>query len=125
RVLLVEHEADRNRERPVSLAGEAIEDRLDARLVADRGVEVWRARRRLGRIAPPEAVHLVELLRLGVVRLEVVLVDRPGGGDAAVMADLAEVLLPHPEECRAVGPPVPADRAMGAGREPPAAPVAP
>src|SRR5207249_7047025 len=125
RVLLVEHEADRNRERPVPLGDEAVEDRLDARLVADRGMEVRSARGRLGRVAPPEAVHLVELLGLGVVALEILVADRPGGGDAAVMADLAEVLLPHPDERRAVELRVPADVVVGAGVELPAVPVAP
>ena len=125
RVLLVEHEADRNRERPVSLADEAVEHRLDARLVADRRVAVGGARRRLGGIAAPQPVHVVEVLGLGVVGLEVLVADRPRGGDAAVVPHLAEVLLPHPEERRAVELGVPAHVVMGAGVKLPAVLVAP
>ena len=52
-------------------AREVVAQLLDARLVADRRVRIRAARRRLGRILAALAVHLVEVLGLGVVRLEV------------------------------------------------------
>ena len=78
-------------------AGEIVRELLDARLVRDGGERVRRARRRLGRILAARAVHLVELLGQRVVGLELVVGDRPGGRDAVVVPQLAEVLL------RAVG----------------------
>jgi hypothetical protein len=43
-------------------------------------------------------MHEVEALRLGVVRLEVGVVERPGGRGPAVVLDLAEVTLAQPEQ---------------------------
>jgi hypothetical protein len=37
-------------------------------------------------------VHLVQVLGLRVIRLQLVVGDRPGGRDAVVMAELLEVL---------------------------------
>ena len=59
------------------------------------------------------AVHVVQPLGLGVVRLELVVGDRPGRRDAAVMAQLAEVLAPQPEQRRAVELGVAADVVVG------------
>src|SRR6266511_32104 len=47
-------------------------------------------------------MDLIEVFSLRVVRLELVVADRPRGRDAAVMADLAEVLFAKPEERGAV-----------------------
>ncbi len=58
--------------------------------------------RRLGRVLPTCAVHVVELLGLRVVRLELVVGDRPRGRHAVVVAQLAEVLGPQPVQRRAV-----------------------
>src|SRR5262245_51274199 len=74
---------------------------LDARLVRDSGPRVW-AGGRLGRVLAALAVHEVELLGLGVIRLEIVVRDRPPGRDPVVMTHLAEVPLAHPEEDGAV-----------------------
>ncbi len=70
--------AHRHVKRPESRAGEVLVQLLDARLMADRGILVGRAGRRLGRILAALTVDLVEMLGLGVVRLEVVVADRPG-----------------------------------------------
>ena len=48
------------------------------------------------------AVHPVEVLGLGVVGLEVGVVDRPGRRDPVVVLQLAEVLGTQPEQSRAV-----------------------
>jgi hypothetical protein len=47
-------------------------------------------------------VHLVELLGLRVVRLELVVADRPGGGEAVGVGELTEVLGPEPVQRSAV-----------------------
>ena len=99
---LVQADAAWRVERPIAGSGEIVRELLDARLVRDRRVWVRRARRRLGRILAARAVHLVVLLRERVVRLELVVRDRPGGRDAVVMLQLAEVLLAKPVQRRAV-----------------------
>ena len=81
---------------------EVVGELLDPRLVRDRRVRIRSARGRLGRVLPARPVHLVSLLRERVVRLELVVRDRPGGRDAVVMADLSEVLLAEPVERGAV-----------------------
>ena len=99
---LVEQDAARRVERVVAGRREVVGELLDARLVRDGRERIRRARRRLGRILAAGAVHLVELLGLRVVRLELVVGDRPGGRDAVVVVELAEVLLAQPVERGAV-----------------------
>ena len=101
-VRLVEQDPARGVERVVARGGEVVGELLDPRLVRDGRVRVRRARRALGRVLAAVAVHLVELLGLRVVRLELVVGDRPGGRDAVVVAELAEVLRPQPVERGAV-----------------------
>ena len=92
---LVDQDPARGVERMVALLLQVIGELLDARLVRDRGVRVGRACRRLGGILPPRAVHLIEILGGGVVRLHVLVGDGPGGRHAVVVLQLAEVLLAH------------------------------
>jgi len=51
---------------------------LDTWLVGHRGVGVLLAGRSLGRVFSMPAMHEIEVLRLGVIRLQVVVRDRPG-----------------------------------------------
>ena len=102
RVRLVEHDPARRVERVVAGRREIVRELLDPRLVGDGGMRVRRARRRLGRVLAAGAVHLVQLLGERVVRLQLVVGDRPGRRDAVVVAELAEVLLAEPVERRAV-----------------------
>ena len=81
---------------------QVVRELLDPRLVRDGRVGVGPAGRWLGRILAPRSVHLVELLRQGVVRLELVVGDRPGRRDPVVMPQLAEVLLAQTVKGRAV-----------------------
>jgi hypothetical protein len=101
----------------VAAALEVVGELLDARLVRDRGERERRGARRLGRVFARLAVHEVELLGLGVVRLELVVGDRPRGRHAAVVADLSEVLLAQPEQDRAVELGVAADEVLLVRRE--------
>ena len=65
-------------------------------------MRVWRAGRRLGRVLSPRAMDVVVLLGKRVIRLQLVVGDRPRRRDAVVMLKLAEVLLPKPVQRRAV-----------------------
>ena len=90
---------------------------LDTRLVADRRKRVGRARRRFGRVLPARAVHLVELLGLRVIRLHLLVGDRPRGRDPAVMLELAEILLAQPVQRGAVALGRTADEVVHLGLE--------
>ena len=74
----VELHADRQVERVQALLLQVVAELLDPRLVLHRRIAVRRAGRTLGRVLAVPAVHQVEMLGLGVVRLEVLVVDRPG-----------------------------------------------
>src|SRR6266704_3053369 len=99
-ILLVQHDPEGHVKRPQSLAGEVVGEVLDARLVADGRVWVWRARGRIGRIDPALAVDVIELLGPRVVGLEVVVGDGPGRRHAPPVLDLPEILATQPEEGR-------------------------
>ena len=77
-------------------------------------MRIRRARRRLGRILAAGAVHVVHLLGLRVVRLELVVTDRPRRRDAVLMLPLAEIFLAKPVERGAVHLRRPADKVMDA-----------
>ena len=71
---------------------EVVRELLDPRLVRDGGVRIGRARESLRGVLAVGAMHLVVVLGLRVVRLELVVRDRPRGRDAVVVLQLAEVL---------------------------------
>src|SRR5215470_7138331 len=70
--------------------------------MADSGPGIGRVGRRFGWIFAAIAVNLVEILGLRVVRLQIVIADRPRWGDPAVVAEFAEVFLAQAEKCRAI-----------------------
>ena len=115
RVALVEHHARRRVERVQPDGGHVVEQPLDARLVRDGRKGVRRRCRWVGRVLTTCTVHLVELLRLGVVRLHDVVADRPGRRDAVVVLDLAEVALAQPVKGRSVKLGRPADEVVDLG----------
>ena len=98
---------------------------LDAGLVRHRRVGVLLAGRALRRVLSVLTVHQVEVLRLGVVGLQVIVGDRPGRRDPAMVAELTKVLRTEPEQCRAVELGVPADVVVHFGLELVAVPVVP
>ena len=100
-VRFVQHHRGGRRKRVVAGGGEIVVKLLDARFVRDRRRRIGRARRRFGGVEAAFAVHLIELLGLGVVGLEFVVGDRPGGRDAVIMPYRAEVLLSQAIERRA------------------------
>ena len=95
-------DAARGVERVVAGPLQVVRQLLDPRLVGDRRERVGAAGPRLGRVLGVVAVDLVELLRLRVVRLELVVRDRPRRRDSVVVAQLAEVLAPEPVQRRTV-----------------------
>src|SRR5262249_3545888 len=74
----VEADAARCVERAVPRPDKVVRQLLDAGLVRYGRERVRRARRWLGRILAALAMHLIELLGARVVRLELVIADRPG-----------------------------------------------
>src|SRR5262245_57149056 len=101
-ILLVEHDTDRNMERLIAELPQVVAEGLDARLVADGREAIGRTGGRVRGINTPLPVDVIEILRLSVVRLHVRVRKRPRRGDAAVVADRTEVLLPHPQQRCAV-----------------------
>ena len=109
---LVEVDAHRQVERMVPSGEEVLVELLDARLVRHRRMGERSRAIGLGRVLARLAVHQVDALGLGVVRLEIRIGERPSGGDPAVVAHLAEVALAQPEQDRAVELRVAADEVL-------------
>ena len=89
----VKQNAERQRERVKAKPPEIVEQLLNARLVAHRRITIGRAGRTLSRIDPALPVDMIKVLSLGVVGLKILIAQRPGGRDAAVVSDFIEVLL--------------------------------
>src|SRR5207249_3554595 len=106
---LVDADAQWGVARVESARREMVGDFLDARLMAHRRKRKLAAARRLRRIDPALAVDLVKLLRLGVVRLEVAILQRPLRRNAADVLHLLEVAFAQSEQRRAVKLGVPTD----------------
>ena len=101
-VALVEHHPAGGVERVVAARRQVVGELLDPGLVGERREGVRGAGRGLGGVLPAGAVHLVVLLGLRVVRLHVVVGDRPRRRDAVVVLQLAEVLAAQAVEGGAV-----------------------
>src|SRR6266700_7115437 len=86
RILLVEHDPNRNVEGLQAGARKVIGQLLNTWLVAHSRPGIWGVGRRLRWILAAIAVHLIEILRLSVVRLQVVIANRPCGRDSAVVS---------------------------------------
>src|SRR6266436_3099335 len=77
RVLLVEHDPDRYMEGLQARTCEVVGQLLNAWLMGDSGPGIGGAGRRFCRIFSSVSVNLIQILGLGVVRLEIVIADRP------------------------------------------------
>src|SRR3954449_8326021 len=97
-LVLDEVDTDRQMERMQPLFLQVVAQLLDARLVLDRREPVLLTGGTLGGILAVATVDPVEVLGLGVVRLEVLVPQRPRGRDSAMMPQFAEVLGPQPEQ---------------------------
>ena len=98
---------------------------LDSRLVLHGRVRVVGAEGALERVLAVPAMDPVEVLGLRVVRLQIPVVDRPGGRDPVVVLELAEVLGTQPEQGSAVELRVAADVVVHLGLERVVVPVVP
>ena len=81
---------------------QAIRQPLNARLVLHGRVRVVPAREAGERVLAVLTVHPEQVLGPDVVRLHVVVIQRPGRRDTVRMLDLAEVRGPQPQQRRAV-----------------------
>src|SRR6516162_427671 len=70
--------------------------------MTDRRVGKLAAASRLGRIFTYLAVYMIEPFGLAVIRLELIIRNRPGRRDSTVMFYLAKILFAEPEQCRAI-----------------------
>ena len=102
RLRLLEVDPDRQVERVQSQLLEVVAQLLDAGLVGHRRDGVLRAGWPSLGSSPCWPWTQVQVLGLGVVGLEVVVGDRPGRRDPAVVPELAEVLGSQAEQGRAV-----------------------
>src|SRR6185369_14476324 len=75
---------------------------LNALFMTDGRILVRRAGPWLRRVFTAIAVNLVKMFGSRVIRLELVVTDRPRGGDSAVMPNLTEVFFPQTKERGAV-----------------------
>lgn len=102
RILLVDLEAERGvkgfQPEPLKIVAEL----LDAWLVTDGWMWIRAAGLRIGRIFAASSVDVIEPLRLQVIRLKILIGDRPGRRDSVNVANLAEVFLAQTEEGGAV-----------------------
>ena len=101
-VVLVEQDPARRVERVISTLLEVVGQLLDPRLVRHGRPRILLAPVPLGRVLTVVAVHLVEPFGFRVVRLEVVVGQRPGGRDPVDMPEITEVPGPEPVQRRAV-----------------------
>src|SRR5215469_5966231 len=88
---------------------------LNAWLVAYVWIEIGTARRRFGRVAAALAVDAIQVFGSAVIRLQLLIADRPGRRDPAVMLDLAEILLAQSDQSRPVKFGIPANEIVRAG----------
>src|SRR5438552_7289966 len=70
--------------------------------MTDRRMWIGTARTRFRGIFAALAVHVIQPFGLQVVRLQVVVGNRPRRGNPSKMLDLTEILPAQPEQCRAV-----------------------
>src|SRR5215813_8405409 len=101
-VLFVEQHAERQRKWMMALPLQGVMEFLDARLVRDRRAGIRPACRRVSRVDPMLAMYLVELLSFAIVRLKILVGERPSRGRPAMMFDLAEILLAQTKQRGAV-----------------------
>src|ERR1041385_3779528 len=116
-VLFIEANAEGDVKGLMAELDEVIVKLLDARLVGDCRVWIGAGGVRIGGVFAAVAMDLVEGFSLLVIGFEIVVGDGPGGRDAAVVNELAEIFAAEAEEGRAVEFGVAADIVVGVGVE--------
>jgi len=80
---------------------EVVRELLQARLVTHCRMRVGRASVRLGGIFAGIAVYVIKFFCFRVIRLQIIVSDRPSGRHAAMVFDFAEIFLAQPKQRRA------------------------
>src|SRR5262245_32143143 len=88
---------------------------LDAGFVRNGWIGVRTAGGRVSWVFVARSVDLVEILCLKVVGFEFFVRNWPGWGDAAMVANLAEVFFPQAKQGSTIEFGVPADEVVGVG----------
>src|SRR6185369_10896258 len=101
-ILLVKLNAKWSVERFQAKPREVVAQMLYARLVTDRGMRIRSAGTRFCWILAALAVDVIELFGLRIVRLDIIVRNRPCGRDTGVMAKLTEVFLAQSKQRSAV-----------------------
>ena len=96
---------------------EIVEQLLNPRCMAHRRITIGRASWAFGRIDAMLPVDMIKMLGLCVVGLEVLVAQRPGRRNAAVVSNLTEILLTKPQQGRAINLRIAADVILNAGKE--------
>ena len=73
--------------------GEIVREVLEPWLMTYRWPRIALACGRFRRVLPTIAVHLIKVLGMRIVRFQLVVTDRPGRRDAAMMANLSKIPL--------------------------------
>ena len=113
-VLFIEQNAERQRKGMMAEPLQIVVKLLNARFVAYWRMAVGGARRTFRGIDPVFSMNVIQVLRFRVIRLEVLIAERPGGRDAAIVADFPKILLAKPQQRRAINLRISADVILNA-----------
>src|SRR5262249_28939703 len=117
RVFFVEHHTERRMEGPQPSGGRILGQLLDAGLMTYRRMRRRSACGRVGGIFTALAVNVIPMLRLSVIRFQLVVLDRPRRRNSPVVFDGTEILAPKPEQRRAIKFRIAANAVVGVGVE--------
>ena len=92
-VFFFEQYAEREWERMMTPQFHIVEELLNAWRVAHRRVGIRSARRAFRWVNSVFSVNVIQIFRLGVIRLELLIAERPCGRDAAIVADFSKILF--------------------------------
>src|SRR5437879_9572558 len=98
RILFVEHDPDRNVEGLQAGTREVIRQLLNTWLVADGRPGIRSLGRRFRWILAAITMHLIKILGLRVIRLQIVITDRPRRRNSAVVSELTDIFFAQPEQ---------------------------
>src|SRR5436190_21548423 len=112
RVGLVQIDPNRKVERVMPGALAVVRELLDPRVMRDRRMRERPGAGRFGGVLPGLPVYQIQALGLRVVRLQILVRDRPRRRDAPVVTHLLKVALAKPEQNRPVKLGVPSDEVL-------------
>ena len=116
-IRFVQQNAERQRERVIAKPLEIVGQFLDARRMAHGRIKVGRAGRPFRRIDAVLPVDVIKVLRLCVIRFEILITQRPCRGNTAVVRDVCEIFNTRPQQGRAINFRIAADVILNAGKK--------